>query len=178
MVDLEVLTAEDDPPVELVLEVYAEAYAEPPYLEGPAEVEDFARSWSARVVSPGFRLVLARDAGRVVGFAFGVELQPDTRWWSGALEPLPVDMVEEWPGRTFAVIELAVLADHRQRGIGTRLHERLLADVQTERVTLAVRPEPEVAHARAAYERWGYRKVGQIQPGPGLPVYDVMVADR
>jgi GNAT superfamily N-acetyltransferase len=174
-VELATLTAADEPPVELVLPVYAEVYAEAPYLEGPAEVEDFARSWPARVAAPGFRLVLASDEGHVVGFAFGHGLRPDTGWWSGALEPLEVDTAE-WPGRTFAVIELAVLAGRRRQGLGRRLHSALLAGVEAERVTLAVRPEPETAHARAMYERWAYRRVGQVRPGPGLPVYDVMVA--
>lgn len=174
--ELATYTAADEPPVELVLPVYAEVYAEPPYLEGPADVDAFARSWPARVTAPGFRLVIARDEGAVVGFAFGHGLRPDTGWWSGALEPLDVDTVER-PGRTFAVIELAVVADRRRQGLGRRLHAQLLADVEAERVTLAVRPEPETAHARAMYERWGYRTVGQVRPGPELPVYDVMVAD-
>jgi ribosomal protein S18 acetylase RimI-like enzyme len=173
-VELATLTAADDPPVELVLPVYAEVYAEPPYLEGPAEVEDFARSWPGRVAAPGFRLVTAAEDGHVVGFSFGHQLTAGTRWWAGALEPLDVD-IDEWPGRTFAVIELAVLAGHRRRGLGRRLHEQLLADVEAERATLAVRPEPEVAHARAMYEQWGYRRVGQMRPAPGLPAYDVMV---
>ena len=83
----------------------------------------------------------------------------------------------EWPGRTFAVIELAVLAGHRRRGLGARLHAALLDGVRTERVTLAVRPEPETAPARTAYERWGYRRVGQVRPGGQAPVYDLMVRD-
>lgn len=164
------------PLVDLVLPVYAEVYAEPPYFEGPVEVEEFAGGWRSRVSAPGFRLALAQDEGRVVGFAFGHELRTDTRWWSGALGPLEVDTFE-WPGRTFAVIELAVLRSHRRRGIAARLHRDLLDGVGAERVTLAVRPEPEVAPARAAYGKWGYRKVGQVRPREGLPVYDVMVKD-
>lgn len=177
MVDLEVFIANDDPPVGLVLDVYVGVYAEPPYLEGPAEVGDFAGSWPRRVAAPGFRVVVARDAGRVIGFTFGHELGEHTGWWSGALGPLEVDTVE-WPGRTFAVIELAVLADYRRRGIAARLHAALLADVKVERVTLAVRPEVEAAPAREAYAAWGYRKVGQIRPYTDAPVYDAMVADR
>jgi GNAT superfamily N-acetyltransferase len=175
-VELATYSAGDDPSVDLVLPIYAEVYSEPPYLEGPAEVDDFARSWPSRVAAPGFRLVTATLAGEVVGFSFGHGLTAGTRWWSGALGPLEVD-TEEWPGRTFAVIELAVAAGRRRQGIAGQLHEQLLAGVDVERFTLAVRPEPEVAHARAAYRRWGYRKVGQVRPAPGLPVYDVMVAE-
>lgn len=159
-----------------MLPVYAEVYAEAPYFEGEAEVADFARSWPSRIGAPGFRLVIAEADGQPVGFSFGHELTEATRWWSGAVEPLEVDTTE-WRGRTFAVIELAVLTGHRRQGLGGRLHEALLEDVHAERVTLAVRPEAEAAPARAAYRRWGYRKAGQVRPAPGLPVYDVMVRD-
>lgn len=171
------LGAVDAPPVGLVLDVFAEVYAEPPYCEGQAEVDEFARAWPGRVALPGFQLNVAVEDGRVVGFAFGFELPTDTTWWSGALGPLEVD-VAEWPGRTFALFELAVVAAGRRRGIGTRLHGLTVSRVTAERVTLAVRPEPEAAPARAAYLKWGYRKVGQVRPGEGFPVYDVMVADR
>lgn len=177
-VRLATFTAADSPPVDLVLPVYAEVYAEPPYFEGEAEVADFARAWPGRVAAPGFRLIVARSDDRPVGFTFGHELTPNTRWWSGVLEPLPAELTAEWPGRTFAVIELAVLADHRRQGLASRLHRELLDGVGAERVTLSVRPEPEAAPARAAYAKWGYRKVGRSRPAPGMPVYDVMVLDR
>lgn len=178
MADVEVVTftGAHGPPVDLVRDVYAEVYADPPYCDGPAEVEAFAESWPARVAAPGFRLVVVSDEGRAVAFTFGHLLRVGTQWWSGALAPLDVD-TEEWPGRTFAVIELAVREPYRRRHVAERMHAALLAGVEAERVTLLVRPEPEAAPARAAYAKWGYRKVGQLRPGEGRPVFDVMVAD-
>lgn len=38
--------------VDTVRDLYAEIYAEPPYNEGPEEVEDFASGWPRRVDQP------------------------------------------------------------------------------------------------------------------------------
>jgi ribosomal protein S18 acetylase RimI-like enzyme len=62
------------------------------------------------------------------------------------------------------VIELAVLADHRRKGIATALPQHLLYSVATERVSLVVRPE--AAPARAAYAKWGYRRLGPHNRAP------------
>jgi hypothetical protein len=55
-------------------ELYAEIYAEPPYDEGPAEVEHFTSGWSQQIDQTNFRLVVARRADEPIGFAFGYQL--------------------------------------------------------------------------------------------------------
>lgn len=158
-----------------VLPVYAACYAEPPYLEGPDDFADFADRWPWYVARPGFRLVTAEAAGRTIGFAFGFQLTPDTGWWSGMLDLVDPETVTEHEGRTFAVIELAVLASHRKQGIGRALHDQLLRDRAEERVTLTVRPE--AAAVVAMYDAWGYAPVGRNRPGEGLPVYVTMLRE-
>lgn len=154
-------------------ELYAEIYAEPPYDEGPAEVEDFTSDWSQQIDQNNFRLVVARRADEPIGFAFGYQLRAWTKWWDGALTPIPDEITAEHSGRTFAIIEIAVRRPYRQRGVGRSLHTYLTAGLSEERVTLAVRPEaPAPQHA---YRSWGYRPVGQIRPFPGGPVYDAMI---
>lgn len=160
-----------------VLPIYAEVYAEPPYREGPAEVRDFAGSWPKRASRPGFRLVLATATSTPVGFSFGYRLPADTGWWEGQLDPLPQQVTREYEGRTFAVIELAVLAPYRRHGIGRALHQTLLGDRSEERVTLLTRPEPEAHPAQAAYASWSYRPLGRLRPFPGAPVYLAMLRD-
>lgn len=158
-----------------VLRVYGQVYAEPPYLEGAEDRDFFATDWPRRVAQPGFRLVTAASGPTVVGFAFGHRLTEQTRWWSGAVEPLPRSLTKESDGRTFAVIELAVAAPWRRRGLARDLHTRLLAERGEQRVTLLVRPE--ASPAQRAYAAWGYRRVGRIRPGTGAPVYDAMLRD-
>lgn len=83
--------------------------------------------------------------------------------------------VAEWPGRTFAVIELAVVKPYRGLGVGHRMHDLLLEGRGEERVTLLVRPEPEARPAQAMYEHLGYQRAGAVRPYDGAPVYDAMI---
>lgn len=158
------------------LPAYREIYAEPPYREGQEEVAGFTGLFAVQSRRPGFRVALAVDGGgEVVGFAYGFRLPPDTGWWRNLLRPPPAAFTAEDGQHTFAVVELAVRRPWRRQGVARRLHAALLAGLAVERVTLTVRPEPEAAPARAAYESWGYRNLGESQPGSSAPVYEAMV---
>jgi hypothetical protein len=83
-------------------------YTPNPYDEGSTEVEDFTSGWSQRIDQNNFRLVVARQAEEPIGFAFGYQLRAGTKWWDGALTPIPEEITAEHSGRTFAIIEIAV----------------------------------------------------------------------
>lgn len=157
----------------IVSKLYAEVFAEPPYYEGCAEVEDFTSGWPQFVKQPNFRLVIADRMGEPIGFGFGHQLPVATSWWNGALTVLPDTIVTERCGRTFAIIELAVRHPFRRRGVARQLHTHLTAGLSEERITLLVRPD--VPAPRRAYLSWGYQQVGRIQPFPGGPAYDAMI---
>ncbi len=93
----------------------------------------------------------------------------DTSAGQRALTPLPDEITAEYPGRTFAIIEIAVRRPYRQCGVGRLLHTHLTAGLSEERITLLVRPDAPAP--QRAYRSWGYQPVGQIQPFPGGPVY-------
>lgn len=153
--------------------IYADAYAEAPYGEGPDDVAEFGRGWPSRVAQPSFRLVVARLRTQPVGFAFGHRLTITTRWWAGMLGDVDDDLTTEREGRTFAVIELAVRSALREQGIARALHSYLVAGLTEERATLLVRPEATAA--RGAYLSWRYQPVGPVQPFADGPVYDAMI---
>jgi ribosomal protein S18 acetylase RimI-like enzyme len=155
--------------------LYGEVYRVPPYCEGPDDVEAFVAGMPRRVEQPAFRMITASLNGRLVGFAFGHQLTSDTKWWTGATTEIDAELTREIPGRTFALIELAVQSKYRHRGIAKAMHDALLKDASEERTTLLVRPEAVVA--RTAYDRWGYIKVGSIRPWPDAPLYHVMILD-
>lgn len=160
------------------LPAYEEVYADPPYCEGPRDVAEFIERYHwLQAQRPGFRLVLARDDGEVVGFTIGYRLPAETAWWKNLLEPMPEDFTSETGERTFVIAELAVRKPWRRRGIAAELHARLLDGLDVERVTLTMRPEPEAAPAQSAYAAWGYRKVGRSHPWDEAPVYDAMVLE-
>jgi GNAT superfamily N-acetyltransferase len=153
--------------------VYASAYAEAPYNEGPDDVAEFGKGWPSRVAQPSFRLVVAWLATQPVGFTFGHQLTATTRWWRGLLDEVDDDIIAEYEGRTFAVIELAVIKSLRGHGIGRELHSCLLAGLTEARATLLVRPEATAA--RCAYLSWAYQPVGRVQPFVDGPVYEALV---
>jgi len=157
-------------------ELYAEVYAEPPYQWGPEHATLFRERFEVQRRQAGFALVEARHEGRLVGLGFGVTLQPTTPWWRNLLTPLPEEVTREYPGRTFALVELLVRAPWRRQHIAETIHGLLLRDRPEARATLTVLPEATPAHA--AYLKWEWRKVGQKRnPLPGAPLFDVLVKD-
>ncbi|MFJ9697067.1 GNAT family N-acetyltransferase [Kitasatospora sp. NPDC101183] len=154
--------------------LYERVFAEAPYFEGPRDLADFLEGYDRFRTMPGFRLVLVRSGG-LVGFAFGVLLQSNSRWWDSlGLDP---EFTREDGRRTFVIREIAVAPEHRRRGLGRELHAAVLAGVEAERVTLAVRPEAKAAVRM--YEALGYEDVGAMTPSwDGAPVYRCMVQLR
>ncbi|WP_234435064.1 MULTISPECIES: GNAT family N-acetyltransferase [Streptomyces] len=153
--------------------LYEQVFAEPPYFEGPRDLADFLEGYDKFRTMPGFRLVLARSGG-LVGFAFGVLLQSDSRWWDSL--GLAPEFTREDGHRTFVIRELAVAPECRRHGLGRGLHTAVIKGAEVDRITLAVRPEAEAAVRM--YEALGYQDVGDMTPSwDGAPVYRCMVRD-
>jgi len=143
-------------------------------LYGIAGDPEVARRARVRRRQPGFALTEARHGGYLVGYASGMPLRPSTSWWRGLTTPLPDEVTDERPGRTFALTELLVRASWRRQGIGRDLHELLLDGRPEERATLTV--PPGAGAAQAAFRSWGWRKVGRTRGDePGGPMLDVLV---
>ncbi|MEW2610125.1 GNAT family N-acetyltransferase [Streptomyces sp. NPDC047880] len=125
----------------------------------------------------GFRLVLARQQDRLLGYAYGHPLPVGHGWWGDFDRTLPAGLVAEWPGRTFAVISLAVLPERRGRGTGRRLMEELLHDREEQRAILSV--QPTALAAQRLYRQWGWTKAGRKGPLSGVtpPCWDIYVRE-
>ena len=156
-----------------VSDLYAAAFFPPPHNQGPIELGRMVDAWPRRLQTPGFRLVIAEHEGKAVGCAYGHQLRSDTTWWNNTLEPLPLEITTEREGRTLAVIDMMVRDAYRRRGIAEALHLHLLAGRSEERATLLV--DPANGSARAAYHKWGYEPVGEIQPFPDSPKFEAMI---
>ena len=150
-----------------LLALHAEVYGDQPE-------DGFARRFQVLRRQPGFVLAEARHGGYLVGYAFGAPLRPSTSWWRQLTTPLPEEVTTEHPGRTFALVELAVRPSWRRQGIAGALHDLILEDRPEERATLTV-PSAATA-AQNAFRKWGWRKVARTRDGePGSPVSDVLV---
>ena len=132
----------------------------------------FGERLEAYVTGPGFELVAGRLPGVMVGYAFGSTLPVDTRWWSGLEAVDAPDLTRETPGRTFAFREILVRKACQKRGYARQLHDALLANRREERATLLVRSDNP---ARELYLRWGWSRVGYVQPYPDSPRFEAMV---
>ena len=153
--------------------LHAEVYADPPYRR-PADPALFADRFRVQSRQPGFVLAEARHGGYLVGYAFGAPLRPSTSWWRQLTAPLPEELTTEHPGRTFALVELAVRPSWRRQGIAGTLHDLILKDRPEERATLTV--PPTAAPAQQAFRKWGWHKVARTRDGgPGSPVSDVLI---
>ncbi|MFI0736167.1 GNAT family N-acetyltransferase [Streptomyces sp. NPDC021225] len=156
--------------------VYAEVFAEEPYEETPESVHENFRRFRSQVRKATFRGALARTTGgEPVGIAYGYPLSPSTGWWDRLTTPVSQELRREDGRRTFGLMELAVRAPWRRQHVALRLHQAVLADTTAERVLLNARPDVEAA--QAAYQSWGYRKVGEAHPWDGADLHDVMMLD-
>ena len=156
--------------------LYTEVYAEPPYEWGNKHVALFRKWFEGQRRQDGFTLIEAREQGQLVAFGFGVTLLPSTPWWQNLTAPVDEAITQEYPNRTFALIELLVREPWRRQYIAETIHDSLLNNRIEERATLTVLPAAEAAHA--AYRKWGWQKVAQKRnPLPGSPIFDVMVKE-
>lgn len=156
--------------------LFREVYAEPPYEWGAEHAELFSERFAGQRRDAGFSLVEARCGDELIAFGFGVTLAPTTPWWRDLVTPLPEEIIREYVGRTFALVELLVRRPWRRLHVAETIHARLLQDRHEERATLTVLPAADAA--QAAYAKWGWRKVAQKRnPLPGSPVFDVMVRE-
>lgn len=159
-----------------LLALYAAVYADAPYYETPAEVAEFAAVWPRIRSESGFRLVVARVDGALVGMAEGYVLRPDCGWWpEGAAAEVAREWITGGVGRSFGIDEFGIVPGWRGRGVGSRLHAALLAGRRESRVVLWARVDAPVA--RAVYAGWGYRPAARVDQPNGRS-FDVLCLDR
>ena len=111
----------------------------------------------------GYRLAVGTDGGTVAGFAWGYVGQRGQYWTDLVCEVLPRSVTDDWAGGHFEFVELAVLTAYRGRGLGSRLHDTLLAGV-SQRCLLSTADDPADPAVRL-YLRRGWRKLGVLRPG-------------
>ena len=149
--------------------IYQTVFCEPPYEEGPEMAERFAGWLREEVRRPGFDLVAAVQGGQPVGFAYGYRM-PAGQWWRRTDRPAPEEVKA---AEKFAVMEWAVLPDHRGKGVGRHLMNELLRNRPEPWLTLTVNP---AAAARTIYQRWGWHHVASTRPGQ-MPGMHIMLLD-
>ena len=152
-----------------LVDLYAVVYAEPPYQEGPEQVERFRTSLPKDAARAGFSLLTADDGGQLVGAAYGWTMPAGT-WWSRADQQPPANVHN---ADKLAVLEWIVHPDRRGEGIGAELIRSLLEGRPEHFATLASDPR---SAARGVYERAGWRQVARTSLSWG-PAMDLLVLE-
>jgi GNAT superfamily N-acetyltransferase len=158
-------------------EIYEYSYTEAIARGRPCDtLESFMGRFERHAEISGLDLVVAYCNGEPIGQIWGWPLQENTREWDGLTPEPSEEFVSEDGTRTFAIAEIMVVDKWKRRGVAHALHDFLLATRQERRATLFV--EPENIPAQHAYRKWGWFKVGQLQPTwEGAPLFDVMLID-
>lgn len=145
--------------------VYREVFAIPPYAETEEDAARFADRLPRHAANDGFRCAVAHDGGRVVGFGYGYTSRPG-QWWHDVVRAgLDPDEAERWPTGAFELAQLAVLAPWRGRGIGGRLHDRLLDGCPSPTAIASVIERDNPAVAFCWRRGWATLREGFRYPG-------------
>lgn len=147
----------DEAQLALAADLYADAFAEPPYAEDPAVSRTDLLERAPRYVrtKPHGRMLLAWQGEEIIGLALGTGIGPGD-WWHDRVAPLLDRSVRErWLGEgTFGVAELAVSATHRRTGIAAALMHALLEGLPCSTAVLGVHATADAAHRFYLAQGW------------------------
>ncbi len=119
----------------------------------PGRAPAITRNSFARYAShPDFRGFVAIDGGNVIGFGFGARSRPGGVWHDQVAAHLGTDhpaLREAW-----RLVELAVAAEHRGRGIGAGLYDALFGAQPCPRALLSTYVTNHRARAMYAERGW------------------------
>ncbi len=148
---------------EALLGVWLRAFSGPPYFVEPGELRRVRRLFARHLAAPGFRLIAARAGDAIVGFAYGFPRTPGEAWTEEVAASLSPELRRRWLEGAFGFVEFAVDPRYQGLGVGSTLHDRLLATAREPRAVLTVH-----AHAPAArfYARRGWRRLGWLKGAP------------
>lgn len=149
-----------------VRDVYARAFAEPPWNEDPAAADEYVRRLARDVLRPGFTAAVSMSGGAVTGFATAwitPEAFPADRSYGQVAEALGPERTRAWLCGALEVDELAVAPEAHGAGVGAALLEAVAGHAPGGRCWLLTSVRAEAA--LRLYERTGWRRVDVPVPG-------------
>ena len=147
--------------------VYAAAFGQPPYDEGPEQADGFvARVRRYASERHGVRLVIVADDAGPTGLGLAVLARPGD-WWRDRAAEAVGDQASRWIKELcLEVVHLAVHPRAQGRGLGKLAHDLLIAGSPASTAILACNPVAE--RARRLYAARGWTTVAEgFQPGGG-----------
>ena len=157
---------------------YCEVFCGPPWNEAAHTSACFRERLRLKSVRPGFRIVLALERGRLLGFCYGAatiadpELEP---WYAPIIDALGPGVTDAALVDAFELVDLGVIPTARGRGIGSRLHDALLAGVTERQAWLMTRVD--ATEACAFYRGHGWLELTSFGP-PDQPGQKLLMTRR
>ncbi len=111
--------------------IYSAAFKPPPYNKTTAESQTFSIGFDNILKRDDFRLYVAWDKDRPIGFAYGYHLNPDYGWHKVLGPPLTKAGHGHWLNDAYCLAEMAVIPGYWGRGIGGGLHDALFENVSS-----------------------------------------------
>jgi ribosomal protein S18 acetylase RimI-like enzyme len=161
-----------------VCQLYASVFGVPPFNRSPEKLLAQRRSLQSLMADPTFGMATAWNGNVLTGFAYGYALGSDTRWWDGFLTPVSEEIMHEWDGRTFAIIDMAIEQSRQGCGTGRQLLQTLLTSRPEERASLSV--VPDNAQAQGFYRHLGWQYIGRVKGAAhhAAPFFDKYILPR
>lgn len=161
----------DGPYFAAAIEVYAAAFARPPYSDPDRGDEVRERLLDTHARRDGFSAFVALDGDDVVGMTYGYTGKPGQWWHDTVAGNLTRDAASRWLGDSYELVEIAVSPSRQRRGVGTLLIERLLRDRPEATCVLSTRTDSE---AHRLYSRLGFEVIREMSFVPRGALFYVM----
>lgn len=162
-----------------IRQTYADAFAGPPWREGPDQADGYVHRLAEDTARPGFRAALALsgapeepDAASVVGFATAWITGspfPSTRAYAAVASVLGHERTTAWLVGALEVDELALSPHARGTGMGAALLKSVTASAPGGRSWLLT--SADAGPAVRLYRRLGWRRVPCAPGGPDIAVF-------
>jgi GNAT superfamily N-acetyltransferase len=167
------LRTEVDGLVDDLADVDRETFSAPGYDADPSDTARFRDEQLLKhAPRAGFRLAIARADGELVGFAYGYTGEVG-QWWTDRMLRLAPPDVHPWLGGHFELVEIAVRPRWQGKGVGSAVHDTLLAGLPHGRAMLTTWQD-ENRPARRLYHRKGWQPLADVEDstlmGLRLPV--------
>ena len=141
--------------VDELLGIYRDAFLRL-HSPDPGRAVQMRRAQTRQVIErPGFRVLVALDAERPVGFAFSCPGLPGQWWHDVVVGALPAPVARDWLADSLEIVELHVLPSHQGHGIGRRLLLDSLELTSCRTAVLSALEEPD-SPARRLYAAEGF----------------------
>jgi GNAT superfamily N-acetyltransferase len=172
MSEMDIVLYRDQPPEPVVdgcVRTYAAAFGQPPYHESAADAELLRERIARYAGRAGFQLLVAAEAGQVIGFALAVRAFPGDWWRDKVAGAIGAGLAGLWlPPGVLEVVHVAVDPARQRQGVGRALLASLVPEYAASGGVLSC--DPAALPAQQLYLSAGWRLItDQLSYLPGMP---------